>query len=43
MLRQGGEVRLGGPESAEIIGLGLPRCRDLCLGRALRLGVHSYA
>ena len=46
----GGEVRLGGallclggPESAKFLGSGSPRRSDLCLGGALRLGVHSYA
>ena len=42
MLHLGGEVRLGGPESAETLGSGLPRRSDLRLGGALCLGVHSY-
>ena len=36
-------LRLGGPKSAEFLGSGPPRCSDLLLGGALRLGVHSYA
>ena len=50
MLRLGGKVRLGGallrlggPENLENLGSGSPRHRDLRLGGALRLGVHSYA
>ena len=50
MLRLGGEVSLGEAllhlgrlESVETLGLGLPRRSDLRLGRAPRLGMHSYA
>ena len=50
LLRLGREVRLGGallclggPENLEKLGSGLPRRRDLRLGGAPRLGVHSYA
>ena len=43
MLRLGGEICLGGPERAKIRASGSPRCSDLHLGRAPRLGVHSYA
>ena len=46
----GGEVRLGeallhlgGPESLANLGLSSPRRRYLRLGKAPRLGVHSYA
>ena len=50
MLRLGGEVRLGGallrlggPECSENLGSSTPRRRDLRIGGAPRLGVHSYA
>ena len=50
MLRLWGEVRLGkallclgGLESAETLGSGLPKRSDLCLSGALCLGVHPYA
>ena len=50
MLRLGGEVLLGGaflclgePENSENLGSGSPKRRDLHLGVALCLGVHSYA
>ena len=50
LLRLGGEVHLGeamlllgGPESVETLGSGSPRRSDLRLGRALHLGMHSYA
>ena len=36
-------LHLGGPESAETLGSGSPRCSDLHLSGALRLSVHSYA
>ena len=36
-------LRLGGLESAETLGSSSPRLSDLRLGRAPRLGVHSYA
>ena len=49
MLRLGREVRLGeallrlgGPKNLENLGSGSPRHNDLRLGRAPRLGVHSY-
>ena len=43
-IRLGEEMlRLGRPESAKNLGLGSPRCSDLRLGKALHLGVHSYA
>ena len=48
MLRLGGDVRLSGrflclsgPENSENLGSGSPRHRDLCLGGAPGLGVHS--
>ena len=50
MLRLGREVRLGGaslllggPKNSENLGSGLLRRRDLRLGGAPSLGVHSYA
>ena len=50
MLLLCGEVRLGeallylgGPESVDTLGSGLPRCSDLRLCGAPLLGVHSYA
>ena len=50
MLCLGGGVRLGGallrlsgPERVEIQASGSPRCSDLRLGGAPRLGVHSYS
>ena len=43
MLRLGGEVCLGEPESVETLASGSPRRSDLRLGGALCLGVHSYA
>ena len=50
MLHLGGEVRLSGEllllgrlKNSENLGLGSPRRRDLRLGGAPRLGVHSYA
>ena len=39
----GALLRLGGPENSENLGLGSPRQRCLHLGKALRLGVHTYA
>ena len=43
-VRLGGAfLRLGGPESVEILASGSPRRSDLRLGGAPRLGVHSYA
>ena len=49
MLRLGEDVLLGsallclgGPKNLENLGSGSPRCRDLCLGGAPCLGVHSY-
>ena len=39
----GALLRLGGPESSANLGSGTLRCRDLHLGGAPSLGVHSYA